>query len=145
MVKQYSRVLITGDHGTSRLAARFFHTREAMPLPSHAEVGSHGRFCRISGDQPAIMTTQKAAKDSDGNHYIVFSNYDHYPQSGYAAGADDDDPVYGEIHGGASPEEMLVPVFTVNSKHEMPLTAKWLMPGNSVKISNKRAKCRVQF
>ena len=40
---------------------------------------------------------------------------------------------------------MLVPVFTVNSKHEMPLTAKWLMPGNSVKISNKRAKCRVQF
>lgn len=61
LLKQYSRVLITGDHGTSRLAARFFHTRDAMPLPSHAEVGSHGRFCRISGDQPAIMTMQKAA------------------------------------------------------------------------------------
>lgn len=145
LLKQYSRVLITGDHGTSRLAARFFHIRDAMPLLAHAEVGSHGRFCRISGDQPALMTTQKTAKDSDGNHYIVFANYDHYPQSGYAAGADDDDPVYGEIHGGASPEEMLVPVFTVNSKREIPLTAKWMMSGNSVKILNKRAKCRVQF
>ena len=75
----------------------------------------------------------------------MFSNYDHYAKSGFAAGADDDVPIYGEIHGGASPEEMLVPVITVNSRHGIPLTAKWSMPGNSVKISNKRAKCRIQF
>lgn len=30
LLKQYARVLITGDHGTSRLAARFFHKRDAI-------------------------------------------------------------------------------------------------------------------
>ena len=145
LLKQYSRVLITGDHGTSRLAARFFHKRDAIPLPTQAEVGSHGRFCKITDDVSPMMEIQKAAKDSDGNRYLVFSNYDHYAKSGFAAGADDDVPIYGEIHGGASPEEMLVPVITINSRHGIPLTAKWSMPGNSVKISNKRAKCRIQF
>ena len=38
-----------------------------------------------------------------------------------------------------------MPVFAVSSRHGIPLTAKWNMPGNSVKISNKRAKCRLQF
>lgn len=145
LLNQYARVLITGDHGTSRMAARFFHTRDAMPLPAHAEAGSHGRFCMIHDNQSPMASIQKAASDSAGNKYLVFSNYDHYVKSGFAAGADDDVPIYGEIHGGASPEEMLVPVFTVNSRHGIPLTAKWNMPGNSVKISNKRAKCRIQF
>lgn len=145
LLKQYARVLITGDHGTSRLAARFFHKRDALPLPARAETGSHGRFCLLLEDCHPIATIQKEATDPDGNRYLVFSNYDHYPQPGFAAGADDDVPVYGEIHGGASPEEMLVPVFAVSSRHGIPLTAKWNMPGNSVKISNKRAKCRLQF
>ena len=91
------------------------------------------------------MATQKITQDSDGNRYLVFTNYDHYPQSGFAAGQDDDNPVYGEIHGGASPEEMLVPVFTVNSRHEIPLTAKWCMTGSSFKVSNKQVKCHLQF
>ena len=144
-LKHYARVLITGDHGTSRLAARFFHKRDAMPLPDNAESGSHGRFCMINENTPPMAAIQKAVKDSDGNRYLVFSNYDHYAKSGFAAGADDDVPIYGEIHGGASPEEMLVPVFAVNSRYGIPLTAKWNMPDNSVKISNKRAKCQLQF
>lgn len=145
LLNKYQRVLITGDHGTSRLAARFFHKREAMPLPVNTEAGSHGRFCIIHNDGMPIMTTQKAAKDSSGNRYLVFANYDHYARSGFAAGADDDVAIYGEIHGGASPEEMLVPVITVISRHDIPLTAKWCMPNNSVKVSNKRAKAQLQF
>lgn len=145
LIGQYSRILITGDHGTSRLAARFFHRRDAFPLPSHAEAGSHGRFCRVPDNQSPIMTNQKSVSDSEGNCYLIFSNYDHYPRSGFAGGADDDNPVFGEIHGGASPEEMLVPVITVNSRHAKPLTASWDMPGNSVKISNRRARCRIKF
>ena len=144
-LKKYARVLITGDHGTSRLAARFFHKREAMPLPVHAETGSHGRFCKVEDSVQPMMAIQKSARDSDGNHYLVFSNYDHYAKSGFAAGGNDDVAIYGEIHGGASPEEMLVPVITVNNRHGIPLTAKWGMPGNSVKISNKSIKCHVQF
>lgn len=145
LLKQYARVLITGDHGTSRLAARFFHKRDAMPLPVHAEAGSHGRFCTVAENTQPMLLNQKAAKDSDGNRYLVFSNYDHFSKPGFAAGAEEDVAIYGEIHGGASPEEMLVPVFTVNSRYEIPLSAKWSMPGNSVKISNKRAKCHIQF
>ena len=144
-LKQYARILITGDHGTSRLAARFFHKRDAMPLPANAQAGSHGRFCLIADGSHPIMAYQKLAKDPEGNRYLVFSNYDHYSQSGFAAGNDDYVPIYGEIHGGASPEEMLVPIFTVASRHEIPLTAKWNMPGNSVKIMQRRAKCRLQF
>ena len=145
LLKQYARILITGDHGTSRLAARFFHKRDAMPSPIHAEVGSHGRFCKINDNTSPMMSIQKTATDTEENRYLVFSNYDHYAKSGFAAGADDDEAIYGEIHGGASPEEMLVPVFTVNSRHSIPLTAKWSMAGNTVKISSKRTKCRVQF
>ena len=144
LLKRYSRVLITGDHGTSRLAARFFHKREALPLPPGAVAGSHGRFCRIDGQAPA-MATQKTAKDTDGNRYLVFFNYDHYPQPGFAAGADDDAPIYGEVHGGASPEEVLVPVFTVQSRNELPLKARWGMEGNAVRISGRQAKCSLQF
>lgn len=145
LLKQYARVLITGDHGTSRLAARFFHKRDALPLPAHAVAGNHGRYCRLENGGSPMMATQKAASDPDGNHYLVFSNYDHYSKSGFAAGADDETPIYGEIHGGASPEEMLVPVFTVDSLHGIPLSAEWGITGNSVKIQNKRAKCRVRF
>ena len=91
------------------------------------------------------MNTHKVVNDNIGNKYFVFSNYDHFTKPGFAAGADDDIPIYGEIHGGAAPEEMLVPVLTVDSRYESPLTAKWSAPGNTVKISNKRARCRIQF
>lgn len=144
LLKQYHRVLITGDHGTSRLAARYFHKIQGLTAPLGSEVGSHGRFCKV-GSQAQAMNTQKVSNDSDGNRYFVFANYDHYTKPGFAAGVDDDIPIYGEIHGGASPEEMLVPVLTVDSRYEIPLTAKWNMTGNTVKISNKRAKCRILF
>lgn len=65
------------------------------------------------------------AKDSDGNQYLIFKNYDHFKQSGFAAGGDDENAQYGELHGGASPEELLVPVVVFDSIHELPLTATW--------------------
>lgn len=144
LLKTYSRVIITGDHGTSRLAARFFHKVKGIPSPLHSEVGSHGRYCKVD-NQSQPMNTHKVVNDNIGNKYFVFSNYDHFTKPGFAAGADDDMPIYGEIHGGATPEEMLVPVLTVDSRYESPLTAKWSVPGNTVKISNKRARCRIQF
>lgn len=143
-LKEYSRVIITGDHGTSRLAARFFHKNNGLPVPKQATVGSHGRFCKVNKDCDYVLATQKAIKENE-ERYFVFENYDHYSQSGFAAGADDDTPIYGEIHGGASPEEMLVPVIAINSKHEIPLSGKWDMANNSTKISNRRVKCKIQF
>jgi len=146
LLKQYSRVIITGDHGTSRLAARFFHKLGGMAVIPNAEVGSHGRYCRVVDGAVFPTPTQNVVKDSSGNgKFIVFNNYDHYSKSGFAAGSDDDIAIYGEIHGGASPEEMLVPVISLVSNHDFPITANWIMVGNSIKITNKRAVCRIQF
>lgn len=76
------------------------------------------------------------AKDSDGNQYLIFKNYDHFKQSGFAAGGDDENAQYGELHGGASPEELLVPVIVFDSIHELPLTATWKK--DSIKFSMKK-------
>lgn len=144
LLKEYPRVIVAGDHGTSRLAARFFHKNEGLDVPKQATVGSHGRYCKVSKDCNYVLSTQKALKENDET-YVVFENYDHYKQPGFAAGADDDVPTYGEIHGGASPEETLIPVITINSRHEIPLTGKWDMANNTTKITNRRVKCKIQF
>ena len=76
-------------------------------------------------------------------HYVVFANYDHFKQSGFAAGADDDRAIYGEVHGGATPEERLVPVIVVDSHREIPLMARWA--SSSVKIRRKKATFEIVF
>ncbi len=145
LLKQYRCVLITGDHGTSRLAARFFHKRQGLPLPKQAINGSHGRFCMTSSGQAVQSQNQVVKSESDGTKYLVFCNYDHYSQSGFAAGSEDDAPTYGEIHGGATPEEALVPVIAIHNPNVIPLTATWGMQNKSVKIAMKKATCTVIF
>ena len=142
LLQTHHRVIITGDHGTSRLAARFFHKREGIKPPTGATPRSHGRYCLLEGDEMP-MSFQAAAKDSDGRKYLVFRNYDHYTSSGFAAGADDDNPLAGEVHGGATPEELLVPVIVFDSIKAIPLTAKWLK--GTVKIMMKKAKLTLTF
>ncbi|MCD8003207.1 MAG: BREX-4 system phosphatase PglZ [Clostridia bacterium] len=143
LLNDYRRVAITGDHGTSRLAARFFHNREGLTAPKNAEVYSHGRYCKIIGDNEGHYENTKIVKGKDENVYSVFSNYDHYKLSGFATNADDDKATFGEIHGGATPEEMIVPVIVVEGDKELKLTAKW--KESSVKISMRKAKLSITF
>ena len=143
LFQKYHRVIITGDHGSSRLAARFFHAREGYPAPASSQVCSHGRFCIFNGAKIISSSNQVIAKDSDGNQYLIFKNYDHFKQSGFAAGGDDENAQYGELHGGASPEELLVPVVVFDSIHELPLTATWKK--DSIKFSMKKAKPVILF
>ena len=143
LFQKYHRVIITGDHGSSRLAARFFHAREGYPAPASSQVCSHGRFCIFNGAKIIASSNQVIAKDSDGNQYLIFKNYDHFKQSGFAAGGDDENAQYGELHGGASPEELLVPVIVFDSIHELPLTATWKK--DSIKFSMKKAKPVILF
>lgn len=143
LFQKYHRVIITGDHGSSRLAARFFHAREGYPAPASSQVCSHGRFCIFNGAKIIASSNQVIAKDSDGNQYLIFKNYDHFKQSGFAAGGDDENAQYGELHGGASPEELLVPVVVFDSIHELPLTATWKK--DSIKFSMKKAKPVILF
>ena len=142
-LKEYHRVIITGDHGTSRLAARFFHKRDGAMIPKGAIVCSHGRYCQITKDTVITQPNVVRIKASDGNYYAVFNNYDHFKKSGFATGNDDEKATYGEIHGGATPEEMLVPVVVFDSKKEKPLTANW--QSNKVKISGKKVKVKLCF
>src|SRR5690606_38144455 len=54
--------------------------------------------------------------------YLVMITHEHYAFSGNAAGGNrDDNAVFGEIHGGMTPEEYLVPVVIL--KRHVPLMA----------------------
>ena len=142
LMENYNRVIVTGDHGTSRLAARFFHKRDAMPLPKDSTACSHGRYCLLdSGVDISIPNTQIATVN--GAKYAVLKNYDHFTQSGFAAGANDDDAIYGEVHGGASPEEILVPIIVLDCNRDIPLVGKWRK--ETVKISMKKVKLYIDF
>lgn len=143
LLTEYSRVVITGDHGTSRLAARFFHCRDGVEAPQDAVVYSHGRYCKLPQNAALSLPNVEIVKDTKGDRYAVFGNYNHFKQSGFAAGADDENAIYGEVHGGATPEEMLVPVIVVESNKETPIAASWDM--QTVKISMKKAKLSISF
>ncbi len=52
-------------------------------------------------------------------------------------------PTYGEIHGGATPEELLVPIIVFDSNSIIPLQAEW--EKNPVKIQNKKANAVIKF
>ena len=143
MMERYHRVIVTGDHGTSRLAARFFHKRDGFDVDRDVKVYSHGRYCEWKQTGQLPLATMSIAKANDGKQYAVFTNYDHFTQSGFAAGADDENAIYGEVHGGASPEEMLVPILVLDSNKKIPLTANWEKP--TVKISRKKVQLCVRF
>ena len=143
LLKKYNRVIVTGDHGTSRLAARFFHVKDGFSAPEDAAVCSHGRYCKVTSNPDYTMANTISVKHSDGTRYIVYTNYDHFKQSGFAAGADDDNAIYGEVHGGATPEEMLVPIIVIDSNYVIPISAEW--DCDSVKIKMKKAKLSITF
>ncbi|MGM9992111.1 MAG: BREX-4 system phosphatase PglZ [Candidatus Bruticola sp.] len=144
LLKNYQRVIITGDHGTSRLAARFFHQRIGVSVPEQAKAGSYGRYCCLGNSvEVRANESQIEVKDEEGNKYLVFRNYNHFIQSGRAAGGSDDNAVFGEIHGGASPEEALVPVIVFEGNFEPPLSAAWKK--NELKFSMKKAKPIIEF
>ena len=143
LLKEHHRVIVTGDHGTSRLAARFFHVKDGFSAPKNATVCSYGRYCKVAESVGYAMTNTRLFKRADGMQYIVYTNYDHFKQSGFAAGEDDDNAIYGEVHGGATPEEMLVPIIVIDSNIDTPLSGTW--EKNSVKIFMKKARLSLSF
>lgn len=91
-------IVITADHGMSRMAAKAFHgSLGGVQVDKTVEVCSHGRYCRLIKGQTQLDFSH-TLKD---NGVIAFKNHSHFTASGYAPG---------EVHGGATPEEILVPV-----------------------------------
>lgn len=95
------RVVILSDHGASRLAVRYDHEREG--LIELDESGEHsGRCCPCDND-PMLPF----AAYYDG--YSILANYDRFKGSRKANV---------EVHGGASLEEVLVPIIVLSKKQE---------------------------
>ena len=105
-------IVITADHGMSRHAAKGFHSIDGVKAPNKAKIFSLGRYCEIPESEvvPSLSHTMKSGR------IIAFKTHAHFSTSGYAPG---------ELHGGASPEEILVPIihFQRNNTPQRPKTA----------------------
>lgn len=96
---EYRKVILTSDHGASRFAR--IHDGRTVSMPKHGK--KSGRCCEVSHGDFHIPT---AILEND--HYSM-SNYDRF-QFGNKQGV--------ELHGGATLEEILVPVIILSSKDE---------------------------
>lgn len=115
-------VVVTADHGMSRMAAKGFHLTQGINPPAKAEVFNHGRYCLLSSEtaSPSISNTKK-----DGN-IVAFCTHNHFTFSGYAPG---------EVHGGAAPEEWLVPILhfaKVNQHSTIPKSIDYTLASSNV-------------
>lgn len=118
LLKEYDYVAITADHGTSRLAALAFHNLPGISAPAGAKVKSYGRYCELDrAPRPNDIAPGTLPATNTAINFLVFTTYGHYAQQGNAAGVNDADTAnVGEVHGGAAPEEVLVPVIIMKRK-----------------------------
>lgn len=93
----YPRVVVTGDHGASRLASLAIERNEfSRKLETSSERG--GARYSLSKDAQNYEDNLTASLDGD---YLCINNYDYFYKTGARNFA---------VHGGATPEEWLVPV-----------------------------------
>lgn len=100
LVGNTHRIIITADHGTSRMAVKVRNTTfdNVYPKPENRTIYKYGRFCEGTEDEPNYPTA------INFNDHLVFADYSRFAQNGA--------PI-DEIHGGASLEEWIVPIITV--------------------------------
>lgn len=96
-------IVVTADHGMSRLAAKAFHLKDGVNLTPGLESCSLGRYCKRNNPGP-LPDISHTIKD---NGVVAFKTHGHFTSSGFAPG---------EIHGGATPEEILIPVIHYRRK-----------------------------
>ncbi len=104
----YKKVLIVSDHGASRLAVLSSKNNLGLSYPPKpdARVKKYGRYCvdekhSYSSEIPTCI---------DFGVYHVFADYGRFAVSGGNVG---------EIHGGATLEEVLVPIIEVQKRVEL--------------------------
>lgn len=118
LVGDTRRVIITSDHGTSRLAVKVRNTEfdNPYPKPENIEVYKYGRFCEGTKDEPDYPTA------INYNDHLIFADYSRFIQNGA--------PI-DEIHGGASLEEWIVPIITIDRYAESMRQAVTVIPKNT--------------
>jgi hypothetical protein len=146
LLDEHNYVIITANHGSSRIAALSFHNTPGIPVPKKAIVRSYGRFCELheAANITDILPCTRIVKN-DNVKFMVMTTHEHYAVSGNAAGGNDDNnAIAGEIHGGMTPEEYLVPVVVL--KRRVPLTPlDYTVTSNLVYREKGNAKIELCF
>ena len=100
----HSAVIIAADHGTSRMAVLYRNQVPAYQCDEKAKKEKYGRYC---------LDTNNDYSEIEGcisyNGFWIFANYSHFTEKGA--------PLC-ETHGGASLEEMIVPVIRISRKSQ---------------------------
>lgn len=124
LLDEHEYVAITGDHGSSRLAALAFHDPSIIPVvaPKNSKIRSFGRFCELPDNGSSFVELDYMKKVTlDDKTYVVMRDYSQFSVSGNVAGGNtDNQDVLGETHGGDTPEERLVPVVIVKRSQPLP-------------------------
>ncbi|NLE25894.1 MAG: BREX-4 system phosphatase PglZ [Clostridiaceae bacterium] len=144
-LREHDYVLISADHGTSRLAALAFHKLPGFTPHAGMVVKGYGRYCEFS-EAPLSkeILSEMSHIERDGKNFLVFKNHEHYTQSGNAAGKSDNGHAsVGEVHGGATPEEILVPVVVL--RRRVPLAPKPTLLTTFVYREKDSVSLRVKF
>ena len=145
-LKEHEHVIITGDHGSSRLAALAFH-REGTIVPKGAKSMDLGRFCLLKGkpEETEYVPESSVPCVFNGDNYLVMKNYDHFIQPGNAAGGNtDENAVAGEVHGGLTPEECIVPVIVLHRKNK-PVQLEYEISAKKILSTGGKGSIRIEF
>ena len=122
--EKVKRIVILSDHGASRLAVTYQSENDKLELE---EAGQHSGRCCPAASDPHIPF----ASYEDG--FAVLANYERFKGSRKADV---------ETHGGASLEEVVVPVITLTAK---PKQQQVNFPETSVKCSPKDGSTIMMF
>ncbi|GAP40935.1 BREX-4 system phosphatase PglZ [Flexilinea flocculi] len=102
LLQTASAVILTADHGTSRMAVLYRSQSSVHPCKESAQLEKYGRYC---------IDTSNDYSEIEGcfhyNNYWIFGNYSRFAEKGAPRC---------ETHGGASLEEAIVPILRISKK-----------------------------
>jgi hypothetical protein len=112
---RFERVLVTADHGSSRLAVLAWRAEPRLAQTLACEAGAEAADWRYRERATGAGCPQEMEETLDGRHWVV-RGYDRLPKKGGGQGF--------EIHGGATLEERLVPVVVFSRTGQFVPTAR---------------------
>lgn len=130
---EISKIVLATDHGTSRLAVYVRETEFDNKLPAKGHIiYKYGRYCE-GNDMAAELPTA-----IEYGNKLIFADYSRFEQKG--------SPI-DEIHGGASLEEWIVPIITVEciDTNKATMHVKILLKTPVVKIDTFTKMITVKF
>ena len=104
LLQTHSNVIIASDHGTSRMAVLYRNQVPVYRCDENARKEKYGRYCYDTSNDYSEL--EGCISD---NGFWLFANYSHFAEKGA--------PLC-ETHGGASPEEMIVPIIRVSKRSQ---------------------------